>query len=162
MKTTDLRLFEEREFTEEHRVLLADMLCEQNKVRGNLNSKIDRCKLLCVAYVDDQPVAIGAIKETTQSDFEPTKADLRALADKFQWELGYVFTRPAHEGAGLASRIVCMLLSAYGDGPIMASTEVCMNPGMVRILERSGFRCFGKPWKSAIHDNMLALFLRNG
>jgi hypothetical protein len=35
-----------------------------------------------------------------------------------------------------------------------------MNPGMVRILERNGFRAFGKPWKSGIHGNMLGLFLR--
>ena len=162
MRTTDFRLFQKMEFTKEHRTLLADMLREQRKVQGDLNSKIDRCRLLCIAYVDDQPAAIGAIKEATQSDFEPAKSDLTALADKFHWELGYVFTRPAHAGEGLASRIVRMLLNAYGDDPIMASTEACMNPGMVRILEGSGFRTFGKPWKSAIHDNMLALFLRNG
>jgi GNAT superfamily N-acetyltransferase len=160
MRTIDFRLLEKTEFTENHRTLLADMLREQGKVQGDLSCKIDRCRFLCVADVDDQPAAIGAIKEMTKSDFDSTKADLPALANEFQWELGYLFTRPAHEGKGLASQVVRMLLSEYGEGPIMASTEVCMNPRMVRILEKNGFRTFGKPWKSGIHDNMLGLFLR--
>jgi len=42
----------------------------------------------------------------------------------------------------------------------MASTEITANPAMVRILEKQGFRLFGKPWKSDIHGNYLGLFLR--
>ena len=42
----------------------------------------------------------------------------------------------------------------------MASTEITNNPGMVKILERNGFRLFGKPWKSKIHSHYLGLFLR--
>lgn len=42
----------------------------------------------------------------------------------------------------------------------MASTEVSANPRMVKILEKSGFRFFGRPWKSSIHDNYLGLFLK--
>lgn len=42
----------------------------------------------------------------------------------------------------------------------MASTEIAANPGMVKILEKHGFRQFGKPWKSSLHKNYLGLFLK--
>jgi hypothetical protein len=160
MTKVEFTLFAKSEFTDQHRTILAEMLREQGKVRGDFDKKIDRCRILCIASIDSHPVAIGAIKESTKSDFDSAKADLPALADEFEWELGYLFTRPASKDKGLASQVVRMLLAAYGDAPIMASTEICMNPGMVRILEKNGFRVFGKPWQSGIHRNMLGLFLR--
>ncbi|HGY2645760.1 TPA: hypothetical protein ACNVDP_003410 [Klebsiella aerogenes] len=30
----------------------------------------------------------------------------------------------------------------------MASTEITENPRMVHILERNGFKLYGKPWKT--------------
>ncbi len=42
----------------------------------------------------------------------------------------------------------------------MASTEISVNPGMVKILESNGFKLFGKPWKSSIHEHFLGLFLK--
>jgi len=42
----------------------------------------------------------------------------------------------------------------------MASTEISANPRMVGILEKNGFRHYGKPWKSSLHDNFLGLFLK--
>ncbi len=33
---------------------------------------------------------------------------------------------------------------------------------MVKILEKNGFRLFGKPWKRNIHDHFLGLFLIEG
>lgn len=40
------------------------------------------------------------------------------------------------------------------------SAAITANPAMVRMLEKMGFRLFGKPWKSGIHDNYLGLFLK--
>ena len=160
MTKLEFSLFDKTEFTDKHRAILAEMLSKQRKVQGDPNTKIDRCHFLCIVSINSKPVAVGAIKDPTKPDFDPKYADLPKLADKFQAELGYLFTCKEVEGKGLATHVVRMLLSAYGDRPIMASTEVCMNPYMVRILEKSGFKAFGKPWKSEIHGNMLGLFLR--
>jgi GNAT superfamily N-acetyltransferase len=160
MMTIEFKLLEKSEFTKEDGRLLAKMLREQGKVQGGLTTKIERCRFICVARIDGEPAAIGAIKQMTKSDFGSAKADLPRSADNFQWELGYLFTYPQREGKGLASQIVRMLLDAHGKEPIMASTEVSKNPGMVRILEKNGFKASGKQWKSAIHGNLLGLFLR--
>jgi len=116
---------------------------------------------LCVARIDGEPVAIGAIKTKTASDFSEGKSGLgEHLAAAFDWELGYLYTERKFEGQGIATNIVRCLLRAYGRGNLMASTEISVNPTMVKILEKQGFRMFGKPWQSRRHDGYLGLFLR--
>ena len=136
------------------------MLRRQKKVKGDLTTKADRCKLLCVAKVDSTVVAIGGIKVKTETDFDGEKAGVPELASKFEWELGYLYTEPDYNGRGIGSNVTRLLIEAYGKGNLMASTEISANPAMVHILEKYGFRLFGKPWKSGIHSNHLALFLR--
>lgn len=148
------------EIDDELRATFAEKLRRQGKVKGDLTKKADRCKLLCLVKVDSAVVAVGGIKKATATDFEDGKAGLPKLAREFKWELGYLFTEPNREGKGIGSAVVRLLIEAYGKGNLMASTEISANPGMVKILEKSGFRLFGKPWKSGIHSNYLALFLR--
>ena len=142
------------------RSTFAEMLGRQKKVKGDLTKKADRCKLLCVANVDGMAVAIGAIKVKTESDFDGKKAGVPQLSGEFDWELGYLYTEREYNGRGTGSNVARLLIEAYGKGNLMASTEISANPAMVRILEKHGFRLFGKPWKSGIHSNCLGLFLR--
>ena len=148
------------EINDSVRETFAEALKRQGKIQGNVNEKADRCKLLYIARIDDQVVGIGAIKEKTRSDFSEQKADVTKRADEFDWELGYLFTDPAHTRKGIATNIAKLLVDAHGQGNLMASTEVSANPGMVKIFKKLGFRRYGKPWKSAIHENYLGLFLR--
>ncbi|WP_104039901.1 GNAT family N-acetyltransferase [Vibrio hyugaensis] len=143
-----------------HRQLFADMLQLQGKVQGNLLTKADRCKSICIASIDGKPVAIGAIKTKTCSDFTDIKADLPQLEKEFSWELGYLFTDPKFQGQKIARNIVQILIHHFGSDNLMASTEITANPGMVKILESNGFKLFGKPWKSSIHEHFLGLFLK--
>ncbi len=143
-----------------HRQLFADMLKLQGKVQGNLLTKADRCKSICIASIDGKPVAIGAIKTKTCSDFTDIKADLSQLEKEFSWELGYLFTDPKFQGQKIARNVVQILTHHFGNDNLMASTEITANPGMVKILESNGFKLFGKPWKSSIHEHFLGLFLK--
>jgi GNAT superfamily N-acetyltransferase len=147
-------------FNEDHRKILANMLKKQGKVRGSFNQKIDKCKLVCIAWVNDDIAAIGAIKEKTQSVFSAKKAGLPELSNDFEWELGYFYTQEKYAGKGIASMIAKLLIEEYGEENLMASTEITANPAMVKILKKHGFRLFGKPWKSDIHENCLGLFLK--
>jgi len=146
--------------TDEVRKIFADMLKQQGKVQGNSLEKADRCKILCIAKINGEAVAIGAVKFKTDSDFSHSKSGLPDLRDYFEWELGYLYTSPKNAGKGIAKNVTRMLVDEFGNGNLMASTEVTANPAMVSILEQLGFRLYGKPWKSAIHDNYLGLFLR--
>ncbi|MBS3953523.1 MAG: GNAT family N-acetyltransferase [Methylomicrobium sp.] len=145
---------------DEHRNVFSEMLQKQGKVKGNMMSKADRCKMICIAKDDSKVVSIGAIKRKTDSDFSNDNSGLEDLADQFEWELGYLFTENDSERKGFASTIVRLLIDNYGDGNLMASTEISKNPVMVKILEKNGFRLFGRPWKSNIHENYLGLFLK--
>ena len=156
----EYEIIHKADFNDTHREIFAKMLKEQGKVQGNLADKIDRCRLICIVKLDDNSVAIGAIKQKTGSDFTSKKAGLPNLSDKFEWELGYLYTQGEYERRGIASTIVKLLIENYGEGNLMASTEISANPAMVKILERNGFRLYGKPWKSNIHDNFLGLFLK--
>jgi GNAT superfamily N-acetyltransferase len=156
----EYHLIQKQEFNDIHRQIFAEMLKRQGKVQGDLMSKVDRCKMICIARVNDNPAAIGAIKQKTNSDFTAEKADVPELAKEFDWELGYLYTDKEYSGRGIASVISKTLIDNFGKENLMASTEISANPATVRILEKNGFRLFGKPWKSKIHDNFLGLYLR--
>jgi len=136
------------------------MLKKQGKVKGNLDTKIDRCELICVAKINSQYAAIGAIKQKTPSSFTNAKAGVPDLSNDFEWELGYLYTNEEYRRRGLASVITKTLIDNYGEKNLMASTEISANSKMVKILENNGFRLFGKPWQSGIHENYLGLFLK--
>lgn len=137
-----------------------EMLRKQGKVRGDFDAMADRCNLICLAKINNDVVGIGAIKQKTKSDFSNNKADLESMEKEFDWELGYFYTENQYLGRGIASNITRILIEAYGDNNLMASTEINNNPAMVKIFEKNGFRLFGKPWKSVIHDHYLGLFLK--
>ena len=156
----EFEVVSENQITNAIRETFAKALKQQGKVQGNLQAKADRCKLLCIAKIDGDVAGIGAIKVKTGSDFSAEKAGLPDLGGDFEWELGYLFTEPAHAGKGVGKSVARVLVEAYGPKNLMASTEIAANPAMVRILKGLGFRHYGKPWKSAIHENYLGLFLR--
>jgi len=146
--------------TESHRMIFAQLLKEQGKVKGDLTLKADRCKMICLVFINKNAVAIGGIKVKTLSDFSANKANLPKVSKHFKWELGYIYTNPSFTQRGIASKITNLLLSEYGNENLMASTEITANPGMVKILERNGFKHYGTPWKSGIHSDYLGLFLK--
>ena len=156
----EYEIVQRSEFDETIRTVFADMLRKQGKVKGDFATKAIRCKLICIVKIEGKVIAIGGIKRKTASDFTNNKAGVPYLASEFEWELGYLFTDSNYGRRGIASNVVRLLVEAYGKGNLMASTEIAANPAMVRILEKQGFRLFGKPWKSSIHDNYLALFLK--
>ncbi|USF88756.1 GNAT family N-acetyltransferase [Candidatus Endoriftia persephonae] len=135
-------------------------LKKQGKVKGDLSIKADRCKIICIAKINEDIAGIGAIKIKTKSDFSNEKASVPELSNAFEWELGYLYVNPDYSGKGIATNVTRMLIDSYGNGNLMASTEISANPAMVKILEKFGFRLFGKPWKSGIHKNYLGLFLK--
>lgn len=153
-------LIHKKEITDKHRKIFADLLKKQGKVGGDYQEKADRCKTICIVTCENYPIAIGAIKEKTKSDFSSAKANLPNLEKLFEWELGYLYTSEPMTGKGIANQIVKLLISDFGNDNLMASTELSANPSMVNILLRNGFEKYGSPYKSQLHDNILGLFLK--
>ncbi len=156
----EFQIIHRNDFQESHRQIFSDLLREQGKVQGDLLSKVDRCKIICIVMSNSEAIAIAGIKKKTNSDFSTEKANVPESSELFDWELGYVYTKDDFNGKGIASTMVKLLLYEYGNENIMASTEISANPVMVRILEKNGFRHYGNPWQSGIHSNYLGLFLK--
>lgn len=141
------------------RKVFGDLLKKQNKVKGDFPKKADRCKLICIAFAKNKPIAIGGIKPKTISVFNSEKANCKEIENKIDSELGYIYTEPDYTGKGIAGYIVKTLISECGNEKLMASSEIS-NSGMVRILEKNGFKQHGKSWKSIINKKDLALFIK--
>lgn len=156
----EYEVISKNEFDDSHRNVFEKLLGKQGKVQGCLKTKVDRCERICIVKVDGNAVAIGAIKRKTETDFSNEKAGIPDLSNEFKWELGYLYTDESYTGHKIASTITNILVDTYGRENLMASTEITANPAMVKILENHGFRLFGKPWKSNIHENYLGLFLK--
>ncbi len=148
------------DFSEEEIGSFVELLEQQNKVLDPTETKVKRCKLIAIGFSWGRPVAIGAIKPKTPSDFTATKSNLPERAADFDWEIGYFYTDPDFEKKKFSSTIFDRLLKEYGKGRLMATTEIRDGNRMVNILERRRFKQVGAGWKSKLSDNELRLFLR--
>ena len=101
-----------RQLNDSVRKIFASMLQKQGKVKGDYLTKADKCKLICIAKIDGEVIAIGGIKEKTASDFSNHKAGIPNLANEFVWELGYIYTDSGYGGRGIASAITRLLIEA--------------------------------------------------
>ncbi|WP_316789648.1 hypothetical protein [Pedobacter frigoris] len=149
------------DFTDEEISDFVELLEKQNKVRDPTENKIKKCKYLAIGFSWGKPVAIGAIKPKTASDFTPAKANLPELAKDYEWEVGYFFTELQFQGRGFSSIIFNQLLEEYGSGRLMATTEIRQENTMINSLERRRFKQVGSTWKSIKSENDLRLFLRD-
>lgn len=160
MASWTFRHAKQNEITDELAYTFLELLKRQGKVQRPTIEKVKRCFQICIAEYNNVPVAIGAVKPKSPSLFMKEKANIVESSNDFEQELGYLYTEQAFEGRGIASLITKMLLHDIEKENVMASTELFANPRMVRILNRNGFAFHGKSWKSVIHKNDLAVFLK--
>lgn len=149
------------DFTDDEIEIFVELLEKQNKVHDPDVTKVKRCKTIAIGFSWGQPVAIGAIKPKTASDFAIDKANLPDLASDYEWEVGYFFTEKDFEGRGFSSTILTRLLNGYGNGRLMATTEIREGNRMINSLEHRRFKQVGSAWKSTKSGSDLRLFLRD-
>ena len=96
-----------------------------------------------VAFEDNAPVGIGAIKRDRPGYANQVARDARVDARPDGLELGYVAVGVAHGNRGLSKRITAMLLSGVKE-PLFATTD---SPWMSSNLRNSGFSTAGSTWR---------------
>jgi len=149
------------DFTDDEISSFTELLDKQNKVKDPSEQKVRRCKLLAIGFSWGKPVAIGAIKPKTASDFSANKANLPDLSKEYEWEIGYFYTAPEYEGRRFSSALLSQLITKHGESNLMATTEIREGNRMINSLEHRQFKQVGATWKSAISGNDLRLFLRD-
>jgi predicted GNAT family N-acyltransferase len=160
MQELTFKILDKAKITTEIANSFIDLLVKQDKVEKPTVDRIKSCRQLLLCYADTKLIGIGAIKPKTKSDFNVNKADLVNIENQFVWELGYFFTDINFRGYGISTTIARLLLKEKDKENIMASTELYPDNAMIKVLEKFGFRQYGKPWLSARHDGTLGLFLK--
>lgn len=160
MAEINFKIDKPKNFSVQEKNIFLGMIKQQGKIINPKMDRVERCHLLCICKEGEKIVSIGAMKPKSNSDFDSGKADLDKLRNDFTIELGYCFTLPDFTGKGYSSTISKLLLDKFEKDNIMASTELRADNSMTRILERNGFKLFGKPWKSGKHGGTLGLYLK--
>lgn len=160
MQELTFKILDKEKITTEIANSFIDLLIKQGKVEKPTVERIKSCRQLSLCYTDNELIGIGAIKPKTKSDFAVNKADLSNIEQQFDWEIGYFFTDINFRGYGISTTIARLLLKGKDKENIMASTELYPDNAMIKVLEKFGFRQYGKPWLSKRHDGTLGLFLK--
>ncbi len=131
----------------------------QGQVRNPSMEKIKSCPFLCLAYHNELPVGIGAIKEVYKTPFE--KANVNELREKYDIELGYIFVldKKTFRGKGIAKSICSALINMTKKKNIFATTEESDENAMKWILKNLGFIQTGQTYIGTTTEKNIGLYL---
>ena len=127
-----------------------------------LEERIKKAESLLFLVQDGCLKGIAAVKNPEKNYKERVfkKAQATVQANKFPFELGWVFVLPSSRGAGFSHKLVEAALSVTNDQAIFATSRTD-NTAMHKVLKAHGFSCHGKTYASTRDNQQLALFVRN-
>jgi hypothetical protein len=145
-------------FSEQDTEIFRQLLIKQGQVADPSIKKINSCPYLCIAYLDGDPVGIGAIKEVYKAPFE--YAGQKSIAEEFSFEMGYLYVDDAKQTTGLkiGSQISRALLDTLGNANVFATTEFSDTNPMKYILEKLQFVQTGKIYQGRRTGKNIALY----
>jgi RimJ/RimL family protein N-acetyltransferase len=121
---------------------------------ASMKRDLPRATVLVIARVDNEIVAIGAIKPVRKQYATGIAAKSGFAFPAETPELGYVAVHPDHRNRGLSHRVTELLLSQHS-GLIFATTS---SEAMKKVLEKAGFVQRGRAWDGS--DSKLSLRVR--
>lgn len=151
-------------FSEEEKNNFLLLLKKQNQVDNPNLEKINSCQFICITYVDNTAIGIGALKKIYKSPFD--YAGVNELKDTFGLEIGYLFVdndsnNNNYRGLGIGKTITRLLLRKVENQNVFATTELNINNPMIHILKSSGFESIGRPYKGKKTKRIISLMLLN-
>lgn len=150
---------EPNSLTQQQQHYFQKLLKLQDQVEDPSMDKINSCPFLCLAYDNELPIGIGAIKEVYKTPFD--KADVSKLKNNYDLELGYLFVldKKKYRGKGIAKLICKELLNKAGHRNIFATTEESDENAMKWILQKFGFIKTGQTYVGAKTKKNIGLYL---
>ncbi len=152
---------ETNSFTLEVKNEFLELLKEQKQVKNPTLEKINKCPFLCMAYDNETPIGIGALKNVYKSPFDYAKLNPE-LKDEFNFELGYLYVKDdkKYRGLGIGKSISKFLVNAVPNKNIFATTELSESNAMLHILKGLGFNNFGSPFIGKNTGKTICLMLK--
>ncbi|HJV20757.1 MAG TPA: GNAT family N-acetyltransferase [Sediminibacterium sp.] len=131
----------------------------QNQVANPSLDKINSCPFICIAYIQNLPVGIGAIKDIYKAPFD--YANVPQLKDDYSYELGYVYVldKKRYRGKGIARSICEQLLEKVKGKNIFATTEENDENRMRFILSKFNFKLVGDTYTGIKSKKTIGLHL---
>lgn len=145
--------------TEQEKQYFMKLLMLQGQVDKPSIEKLNTCPILCIAYDNELPIGIGAIKQVYKKPFE--KAEIPELKNLFNVELGYIYVldKKKYRGKGIAKKICANLLEKLSSKNVFATTEENIKNPMKYILEKFGFKRAGKTYTGTKTKKTIGLYL---
>jgi GNAT superfamily N-acetyltransferase len=150
-----------REASAEERAAFEQMVLEAGEVNPDtLPGLIDRALALAFVRLDGTLVAVGAIKRpySEHRGHVFTWAKSKIDPKQFEFELGWIYVKPAAQGKRIASRIVEKLMPVL-NGALVYATSRVNNDRMHSSLKRFGFQPVGIPYPSKQNEPHIQLFI---
>ena len=149
-------------FSKEDKDHFLSLLIKQKQVEKPNLKNINSCPFICIAYVDNVAIGIGAIKQIYKTPFD--SAGVKELKDTFEFEIGYLFIDNEsdsnnYRGFGIGKAITHLLLKKVEDQNVFATTELNINNRMMHILKSYGFESFGVPYRGKETNKLISLML---
>jgi GNAT superfamily N-acetyltransferase len=145
----------------ERLALFRELVTEGGEVDTHtLPALIERAPVLALMHDGETVVAVGALKQPNAAYRSRVFAEAKStLAPKdFEFELGWIYVRPAARGKKLTTPMVRKLLERASGHRVYATSRVDNSP-MHASLEHCGFRKEGTPYPSNEHEIDLQLFI---
>lgn len=151
------------DFTSAKKEIFLDQLKEQGQIDKPTLEKINKCPFLCMAYDNNTPIGIGALKKVYKSPFDYAKLNLK-LKDEFNYELGYLYVKDnkKYRGQGIGKSISKLLANVVPNENIFATTELSESNAMLHILKGLGFNISGSPFIGKNTGKTICLMLKFG
>lgn len=151
-------------FSQAEKDIFLLLLKKQDQVSTPSMKKINKCPIICIVYVDNVAIGIGALKKGAKSQFD--LARVKELKDIFGLEIGYLFVdnesgENNYRGLGIGKNITNLLLRKVENQNVFATTELKINNPMIYILKSFGFETVGLPFIGMKTKKILSLMILN-
>ena len=149
MVDTILHVRPPSDFSELQKQKFCSLVSEGGEVADGLRTRVNRAAVLLMVERADTICAVAAIKRPhlhyRDQVFE--KAGYLPLAEKFDFEIGWIFVSQVCRGEGLSSDLVTRALDVL-DGKEVFATSRSNNLPMQHVLKKNGFRQIGAEYAS--------------
>ena len=150
-------------FTQEEKNEFIALLVKQGQVSNPNIHKVNASDYICLVYVDEKPIGIGAMKNVYDRPFD--YAEVPHLKQIFKKELGYLYvdnTLTNFRGLGIGKTITKLLLSRKGNDNVFATTDENDENIMKGILQGLGFKKVGKTYIGQKTKKNIGLYIKQG
>lgn len=150
---------EPNNLSEQQQQYFQKLLKLQGQIEDPSMDKINSCKFLCLAYDNELPIGIGAIKKVYNTPFD--KAKVPELKEKYALELGYLYVldKKKYRGKSIGKSICLELLKKTKQSNVFATTEESKENAMKWLLQKFDFIKTGQTYVGAKTKKNIGLYL---